>query len=228
MTVYGYARISRKQQSIDRQIRNIQSDYPKAIIRQEAYTGTTTDRPEWTKLYKHVKSGDTIVFDSVSRMSRNAEEGVSTYFELMNRNVTLVFLKEAYINTETYKQSVSKSIELTGNEIADCYIEATNKVMKILAEKQIRIAFEQAEKEVEDLHERTREGIETARLNGKQIGQKLGNKLVTKKSIEAKEIIRKHSKDFGGSLNDEECMKQCGLSRNTFYKYKRELRAEQQ
>lgn len=228
MTVYGYARISRKQQSIDRQIRNIQSDYPKAIIRQEAYTGTTTDRPEWTKLYKHVKSGDTIVFDSVSRMSRNAEEGVSTYFELMNRNVTLVFLKEAYINTETYKQSVSKSIELTGNEIADCYIEATNKVMKILAEKQIRIAFEQAEKEVQDLHERTKEGIETARLNGKQIGQQKGRKLTTKKSLEAKEIIRKHSIEFGGSLNDEECMKQCGLSRNTFYKYKRELKAEQQ
>ena len=228
MTVYGYARISRKQQSIERQIRNIQSEYPKALIRQEAYTGTTTDRPEWNKLYKHLKSGDTVVFDSVSRMSRNAEEGVSTYFELMNRNVTLVFLKEAYINTETYKQSVSKSIELTGNEIADCYIEATNKVMKILAEKQIRIAFEQAEKEVQDLHERTREGIETARLNGKQIGQKQGNKLVTKKSIEAKEIIRKHSKEFGGSLNDEECMKQCGLSRNTFYKYKRELKEEQQ
>lgn len=226
MTVYGYARISRKQQSIERQIRNILSEYPKASIKEEAYTGTTTDRPEWNKLYKRVKDGDTIVFDSVSRMSRNAEEGVNTYFELMNRNVTLVFLKEAYINTETYKQSVSKSIELTGNEIADCYIEATNKVMKILAEKQIRIAFEQAEKEVQDLHERTKEGIETARLNGKQIGQKQGNKLTTKKSINAKAIILKHSKDFGGSLNDEECMKQCGLSRNTFYKYKRELKEE--
>lgn len=40
--------------------------------------------------------------------------------------------------------------------------------------KQIRIAFEQAEKEVMDLRQRTREGIETAKLNGKQIGQALG------------------------------------------------------
>ncbi len=228
MTVYGYARISRKQQSIERQIRNILSEYPNAVIRQEAYTGTTTDRPEWNKLYKRAKDGDTIVFDSVSRMSRNAEEGIKTYFELMDRNVTLVFLKEAYINTETYKESVSKSLDLTGNEIADCYIEATNKVLKILAEKQIAIAFEQAEKEVQDLHERTKEGIETARLNGKQIGQKQGITLVTKKSIKAKEIILKHSKDFGGSLNDEECIKQCGLSRNTFYKYKRELKEDNQ
>lgn len=225
-TVYGYARISRKQQSIERQIRNIESEYPKAVIRQEAFTGTTTDRPEWNKLYKHVKKGDTIVFDSVSRMSRNAEEGIKTYFELMERGVTLVFLKEAYINTETYKESCSKSLEFTGNEIADCYIEATNKVLKILAEKQIMIAFEQAEKEVTDLHERTKEGIETARLNGKQIGQKKGVKLTTKKSIKAKEIIMKHSKDFGGTLSDEECMKLAGLARNTFYKYKRELKNE--
>ena len=47
-----------------------------------------------------------------------------------------------------------------------------------LAKEQIRLAFDQAEKEVEDLHQRTREGIQTARLNGKQIGQRQGAKLV--------------------------------------------------
>ena len=41
---------------------------------------------------------------------------------------------------------------------------------------------------------------------------------------EPKEIILKHSKDFYGSLNDSECMKLTGLSRNTYYKYKRELK----
>ena len=48
--------------------------------------------------------------------------------------------------------------------------------------------------------------------------------LVTKKSKAAKEIIRKHSKDFNGSMNDVDVMKLTGLSRNTFYKYKRELK----
>lgn len=225
MAIYGYARISRKQQNIERQIRNIESAFPKALIRQEAYTGTTTDRPEWNKLFKRVKSGDTIVFDSVSRMSRNAEEGIHTYFNLMERGVSLVFLKEAYINTDTYKQSASQVIEPTGNEIADCYIEATNKVIKILAEQQIRIAFEQAEKEVEDMRQRTREGLLTAKLNGERIGTEAGRKLVTKKSIECKEKIKKHSKDFGGSLNDIELLQMLGISKNTFYKYKKELKA---
>ena len=49
-----------------------------------------------------------------------------------------------------------------------------------LAKEQILLAFEQAEKEVQDLHQRTVEGIETARLAGKRIGQKPGSKLITK------------------------------------------------
>lgn len=68
-----------------------------------------------------------------------------------------------------------------------------------LAKEQIRLAFEQSEKEVLDLHQRTKEGIETARLNGKQIGQKQGAKLDTKKSKAAKEIIKRYSKDFADS-----------------------------
>ena len=83
-----------------------------------------------------------------------------------------------------------------------------------------------AEKEVTDLHPRTREGIETARLNGKQIGQQPGAKLTTKKSIAAKADIIKYSKDFDGSLNDLECMRMIGIARNTYYKYKRELLAQ--
>ena len=63
-----------------------------------------------------------------------------------------------------------------------------------LAKEQIRIAFEQAEKEVQDLRQRTKEGIETAKISGKQIGQTSGSKLTTKKGVLAKEMIRKYSK----------------------------------
>lgn len=223
MSVYGYARISTKKQSIDRQIRNIKGMYPDAVIVRESYTGTTTDRPEWNKLYKRIKAEDTIVFDSVSRMSRNADEGVELYMDLFNKRITLVFLKESYINTEVYRSTIEQTIGSTGNDIADIYIEATNKVIKLLAEKQIRKAFEQAEKEIEDIHQRTREGIETARLNGKHIGRVEGKKVVTKKSLEMKDRIRKMSRDFDGNMQDKEILEILDLSRNTYYKYKREL-----
>lgn len=221
--IYGYARISTKQQSIERQIRNIKTEYPEAVIFQEAFTGTKLDRPEWNKLYKKVKSGDTLVFDSVSRMSRNAEEGIHTYFELFDRGISLVFLKEAYINTETYAENLKDKIELTGTD-EDEIFKGLNNYFRKLATKQIRIAFEQSQKEVDDLHQRTKEGIETARINGKQIGQLKGIRLVTKKSIEAKKQIKQYSKDFNGTLSDADCMKLIGLARNTYYKYKRELK----
>ena len=223
--VYGYARISRPQQSIDRQIRNIKAAYPEAIVVQEAYTGTKMDRPEWLKLCKVVKPGDTIVFDSVSRMSRDAEDGVQTYFDLYEQGIRLVFLKEHYIDTDVYAESKADKIQLRGTD-EDEIFKGLNNYFRKLAERQIRIAFEQAEKEVADLHQRTREGIETARLNGKQIGQVTGRKLKIKKADPAKEMIRKHSKDFGGSLADPECIKLAGVSRNTYYKYKRELRED--
>jgi DNA invertase Pin-like site-specific DNA recombinase len=225
-TVYGYARISTKHQNIERQIRNISASYPNAVIITEAYTGTKIERPEWTKLYKKVKTGDTLVFDSVSRMSRNAEEGIKTYFELFDRGVELVFLKEAYINTATYADNLKDKIELTGTD-EDEIFKGLNNYFRKLAARQIRIAFEQAEKEVTDLHQRTKEGLETARLNGKQIGAVKGKTLTTKKSIEAKEGIRKYSKDFDGTLADAEVITLTGISRNSYYKYKKELKAEQ-
>ena len=224
-TIWGYCRISRKTQSIERQERNIKAAFPAAVIRKEAYTGTKIDRPEWSKLFKAAKAGDSIVFDSVSRMSRNADEGIKAYFELYDKGVNLIFLKEHYIDTEIYSNNLKDKIELIGTD-EDEIFKGINNYFRKLAEKQIRIAFEQAEKEVTDLHQRTKEGIETARLNGKQIGQLKGSKLTTKKSLAAKEIIKKHSKDFEGSLTDNEVMKLAGISRNSFYKYKREVREE--
>ena len=237
---YGYARISTRQQSIERQIRNISAAFPDVKkIYQEAFTGTKIERPEFEKLLKRLQEGDTVVFDSVSRMSRNAEDGYRLYQELYSKGINLVFLKEPYINTETYRSSVKQqedaaqaaaqanrcSDEETAVFVGDL-MHLLNNYINSLTRKQIKQAFEQAQKEVDDLHDRTKEGIQTARLEGKQIGQRQGAKLNVKKAAAAKEVIRKHSRDFGGTLDDAECLKLAGCSRNSFYKYKREVRQE--
>lgn len=224
--IYGYCRISTNKQNIERQVRNILAAYPSAIIVKEVYTGTKFQgRKELDKILKTIRPNDTIVFDSVSRMSRNSDEGYTLYEELFNKGITLVFLKEPHINTDTYKKAISGSIAMTGTN-ADYILEGVNKFLLALAKEQIQLAFEQAQKEVDDLHQRTKEGIETARLNGKQIGLEKGSKLTTKKSLAAKEVIRKHNKDFGGSLSNEDTWKLAGISKMTFYKYKNELLAE--
>lgn len=227
--VYGYVRVSTKQQNIERQIRNIKTAYGEDVmIFQEKATGTRLDiRTEFKKLLKVVQQGDTIVFDSVSRMSRNANEGVELYEELMEKGIELVFLKEPYINTETYRSNQSDKIEMIGTD-EDILFKAINEYMKKIARKQIIIAFEQAEKEVKDLSQRTREGLVTAKANGKQIGQAKGTKLTTKKSIQKKMEIKKYCKDFGGSLSDKDTMKLIGIAKNTYYKYKKEIMMEEE
>ena len=220
---YGYCRISKPKQQISRQSRNILKVYPNAVIIEEAYTGTTLDRKEWNKLYKAVKEGDTIIFDSVSRMSRNADDGFTAYEELYKRGVNLVFLKEPLINTDTFKHALKASIPMTGTSV-DCILEGINNFLMELAREQIKLAFIQSEKEVEDLHQRTKEGLITAKLAGKQVGRAEGTKITTKKSIEAKAIMKKHCIDFGGSLKDKEVIQMLGIDRNTFYKYKKELK----
>lgn len=222
--IYGYVRVSTMKQNIERQIANIKSKYPDAMIFADEFTGTKIERPEFSKLLKIIKSGDVIVFDEVSRMSRNAEDGFKLYEELYNKGVELIFLKESTLNTENFRQT--QQIASVGNEIADMYIETTNKVLMILAKQQIKKAFETAQAEVEFLHQRTSEGVRRAQAEGKRVGRANGVKVTTKKSISMKADIKKLSRDFDGKNTDAEVIKLLGLARGTYYKYKKEMLAD--
>ena len=214
--IYGYARVSTAKQDITRQIRNIIAVCADAKIYSETFTGTkTTGRYELQKLLKKVQPGDTIIFDSVSRMSRNAEEGYMLYKELFENDITLRFLNEPYIDTDVYKEARGKLIPLTGTDV-DLILQGVNQYLMCLAEKQIRLAFEQAQKERDDLSTRTKQGLVTARNNGKQIGRMTGEK------------IAKYAKAFGGNVADKDLIKMIDIDRGTYYKYKKELKAAQE
>lgn len=226
--VYGYARISTKKQSIERQIKSIKAYNENAIIFEETFTGTkVVGRKEFKKLMDIVKESDTIIFDSVSRMSRNAEEGYKIYMDLYKRDINLVFLNEMTINTDTYKNALLKNIEMTNTNI-DFIIEGVNKFLESLAKEQILKAFEQAEKEVVDLSTRTSKTLQVLKDKGVVLGRKEGTKVTTKKSIQAKKRIQELSKDFNGSNTDKDVIAILRITRNTYYKYKKELVQELQ
>lgn len=236
--VYGYARVSTPKQNIDRQVENIQAECQQAVVIREEYTGTTTDRPQWNKLYERLKKGDTVIFDEVSRMSRNAQEGIDLYTDLFDKGIHLKFIKEPHINSSVYKDAMQARIDKIGNTGSKATDKLLNSIMDALheytidlAREQIELAFKTAQTEVDLLHKRTRDGIERARKKGKQIGQRQGAILNVKKKVPSMEKIKKYSKDFDGSLNDVEVLKmfvdkngKSTLSRNSYYKYKRELR----
>lgn len=229
--IWGYARIVTRKQKIERQIDNIKNEYPQAIIIAEECTGTTTDRPKWKKPVEQIKKESakdmeiTLVFDEVSRMSRNAVEGFRDYKMLYDMGIRLVFLKERHINTDNFRQALQSKVAMTGTD-ADIILKAVNEYMTKLAERQIEIAFQTAEAEVKHLRQMTREGIKKAQVAGKQVGRAKGSTIETRKSIESKKKIQKYSRDFNGTLSDADCIKLIWIARNTYLKYKRELRAE--
>lgn len=240
--VYGYCRVSTKDQKIERQESNILKEFPTADIRKEAFTGTKIQgRKVWNTLYgdaiKTIENGEdvTIVFDEVSRMSRNAEEGFSLYIELFQKGINLVFLKEPHINTDTYKQALKQQINIsvdTGKKAVDALVNKTienlNEFILDLIREQIKLAFVQAQKEVDYLHTRTKEGMKANGASEKIRKARTGKKYETKKSLKAKAFIKKRNKGFGGDLTNEETWKLAGISKMTFYKYQKEIIDEEQ
>ena len=236
---YGYCRISTHKQNIERQVRNIIKFFPDAMIIQEIFTGSKFQgRKELDKLVKSVKYGDTIIFDSVSRMIRNADDGFKLYQKLYNikrashQHVNL----QKNASREKIALNLNSGDEAT-NALVKSILDALNDYILTLARRQIQLAFEQSQKEVEDLHQRTREGIETTRRSVKQIGQKFGKKLNIKKKFPIQQLILKYSKHFRGTNSDREVIaiinmtadpneksRKLHVSLNTYYEYKSELK----
>lgn len=230
--IYGYVRVSTKQQKTERQIDNIKRYEPIANILTEKQSGKDIEgREVFKSLLKKVKKGDTIIFDEVSRMSRNATEGYELYMELFNKGIELIFLKEPHINTAEYKKRTEKHIQRVQSDskkidkLINGVLELIEEFEKDNLKDNIRLAFEQAEHERDFLIKRVTEG--KAKSEVKQ-GRKVGTKnKTTEKEIEAKRKIKELSKDFNGNLSDARIMRDyLSIARNTYYKYKNELKEE--
>ena len=242
MREYGYARVSTQHQVLDRQIENIKSAYPNAIIYTEKYTGTKIDRPEFQRLLKQVEkdinAGEevTLVFDEPSRMSRDAKEAIEVYQKLFAMGINLIFLKCSSINSSVYRAALNKHIAAinveTGSGSMDGFItelfDSINRLLAGLQAEQIEAVFQSAEDEVVYKRQAISEGIRQKQANDPDYhhGRKLGQKRETKKSIAMKEKIRKMSRDFSGTMSDKDIIEILGLARGTYYKYKKEMQAD--
>ena len=165
--IYGYCRVSTQKQSVGRQIANITKAYPDAEIVQEIYTGTTLNRPVLSRLLKKLKKGDIVVFDEVSRMSRERDKGYELYMELFDKGIELVFLKEPHINTQKYRDAIKQQLSISTTKQKDGEYKgkasanllenlesALNQFMRELVEDNISLALDRAEKEREYLSQK--------------------------------------------------------------------------
>lgn len=233
MCVYGYVRVSTQQQKTQRQADNIKAFNPDAIIYEEKQSGKYIEnRTVFKKLLDKLKAGDTVIFDEVSRMSRNAEEGYNLYMKLMEQDINLVFLKERHIDTDEYKRRTQNHIARisSSNDKLDNLINGILGLIEDFERENlkdnIKLAFEQAENERLFLIKRVIEGKSRSE---KHQGRPKGSlNIKTDKADYVKKVIKEQSKDFEGRFSDAKIMKEylTGVARNTYYKYKKELRKD--
>lgn len=240
--IYGYMRVSTKHQDISRQKVNILKVYPDAILYEEVHSGGDYNGcVVLSKLLKIVQAGDTIVFDSVSRFTRDNITGPQEYRRLFKMGVNLIFLNEPYINTDNYRKALEVALPRTGTFI-DPIIAGVEEALLQLAEQQVQEAFNQANKEMLDIRKRTSQALQKKIAENrvlppdqqKRIGTQKGDTFTTKKKLIALERIREGIEkgypdevimnniagDLKKQLPDSKCK---DISRNTYYNYKREF-----
>lgn len=103
--IYGYARVSTKGQlennSLEQQKQEILLKYDQAEIYQEAYTGTSTDRPVFNKLIDQMQPNDTLVVSKLDRLARNTVEGIQIVEKLFERNIAVHVLNVGLLENTT-------------------------------------------------------------------------------------------------------------------------------
>lgn len=118
----GYARVSKEEQNLHRQIDQLTAYGAEKII-QEKYTGTRRDRPGIDTLFEILRPGDSLVVESISRLGRNTLDILLLIQELTTKEVQFISLKEN-MNTATptgkaMLQMMSVISELERNLLAD-------------------------------------------------------------------------------------------------------------
>nr|WP_273848399.1 recombinase family protein [Halalkalibacter alkalisediminis] len=189
---FGYVRISSKDQNEARQIKNIlNAGVNERDIYIDKQSGKNFDRPQYQALKdpSRLREGDTIVFDSITRMGRSMDDTLKEYRWFVENGINLEFIKEPMINTNS--------------ETDDVILKAIQQAVLV-----ILTAF--AEKERSDIRVRQAEGIEAAKKKGTKFGRPL-------KSL-PEEWDELYLQWKNGQIKAIEFMEIVEMKKSTFYK----------
>ena len=235
--IYGYARVSTATQgrdgnSLEEQTAALEKYGCQEIIT-EAFSGKTMERPKFQSLLERLQEGDTLVVCKLDRFARTAIEGVQTVRELFEKGINLVFLKERHIDTDEFKRRTQRHIERITTQdnkidnLINGILELVEQFERENLKDNIRIAFERAEQERTLMIQRITTGKSVSQT--KQGRPKGSLNKESEKTEDVKKIIFELSKDFKGQFSDAKIMREyLHIARNTYYKYKAELKDQEQ
>jgi len=198
--IIGYARVSSKEQNLDRQMKELK-DFGCEKIFTEIYSGKNfQDRTVYHKMRNKLRFHDVLVVHDLSRFGRNKEEIRDEWQSLIKDEIDIVVLNMPILDTRKYKE-----LEGVGQLISDIVLSLLSWMV---------------DEERERIKTAQREGIDIAKRNGKYKGRptKYHKNATGKDKIIYNEIIR--SLQSGKSVMDIHV--ETEISRNTIYRIKRE------
>ncbi len=197
MNTYGYARVSARDQNLQRQIAAF-SEYgiEKSRIFSDKKSGKDFERKEYKKLIKKLKSGDLLVIKSIDRLGRNYDQIIAEWAYITNTiGADILVLDMPILDTRT------KADTLVGKFISDIVLQVLSFV---------------AENERANIRERQADGIRLAKQNGVKFGRPKRQYSTEFLSI-ATDYIHKR-------ISSAEAMKVLGVRKDNFYYHIRQIK----
>ena len=195
MEIFGYARVSTKEQNLDRQISQLKAFNADIKIVDEKESGKDFNRPKYMELVHSqsglgLREGDLLVICSLDRLGRN-------YTEIRK--------EWEYITT-----TLKADIKVLDMPLLDTSTSTDNLDRRFIADLVLQILSYTAEKERENIRKRQRQGIDTAKANGKHLGRP---------NAEYPERWQEVYNNWkSGAITATAAMQELGLKRTTFYK----------
>lgn len=194
--IYGYVRVSTKEQCEDRQLIALQ-EFPvdNRHIYMDKLSGKDFNRPQYQKLLRRLKEQDTLVIKSIDRLGRNYDE-ILQQWRVITKEIkaNIVVLDMPLLDTRETGR------DLTGTFVADLVLQILSYV---------------AQTERENTRQRQKEGIAAAKMRGVRFGRP--RKRVPANFAEVKQGWL--DKQFGS----REAARQLGISQDTFLRWSRQL-----
>lgn len=192
---YGYARVSTRDQNVDRQLDALRA-FPveDQRIYVDYYTGATFERPRYRRLVRRLREGDLVVVTSIDRLGRNYEEIIEQWRRLTReRLVDIVVLDMPLLDT---RARISGEGDVTRTFISDLVLQLLSYVAQV---------------ERENIRRRQAEGIAAARARGARFGR-----LRKERPVGAEEVLRAVA---AGELSKAEAARRLDVCRMTLNRW---------
>lgn len=195
--IYFYARVSSKDQNLDRQLESARAYKNIDCIFSDKQSGKNFDRPEYIKMKSMVVSGDEVVVKELDRLGRD-KEGIKEEIRWFREQGVILRILDV----------PTTLIDFQGQ---DWIADMVNNIL-------IEVLGAIAQNEREKTHRRQREGIDAMQVvNGKRVSAKTGRTYGRQTKAVDVDFEKFLKKQKDGSMTVSECCKELGISRATWY-----------